>query len=165
MKKTLIPLLFCFLFISFGETKEQKTNNMDDFEKLLNTTFPFVEDLLKKYGEFFPLASAIDKNGKVVTVGTYDGNEHPVSEKVIADLKAALQNGAKKGEYNASTIFYDAKVIDPNTNEKTDVVIVFAESKNDTTAYKFFYSYQLKDNVLTFGNSWKTTTEKEIFID
>jgi hypothetical protein len=31
---------------------------MEDLGRLLDATFPFAEDLLKKYGEFFPLASA-----------------------------------------------------------------------------------------------------------
>ena len=137
---------------------------MDDFEKLLDATFPFVEGLLKKHGEFFPLASAIDKNDSIAQVGTYDGNEQPLSEKVIADLKIGLREGAKKGDYKAIAIFYDVRLIDPNTNQKTDAIAVFVENQNDMTAYKLFYPYTLtKDSVLTFAESWKHITDKEIF--
>jgi hypothetical protein len=138
---------------------------MEDFERLLDATFPFVEDLLKKHGEFFPLASAIDKNDSVAHVGTYEGNEQPKSDKVIADLKVGLREGAKKGNYKAIAIFYDVKVVDPNTNKKTDAIAVFVENTKDTKAYKLFYPYTLtKDSVLTFAESWRNEIEKEIFV-
>ena len=136
---------------------------MEDFEKLLDATFPFVEDLLKKYGEFFPLASAIDKTDRIAQVGTYDGDEQPLSDKVIADLKVGLRQGAKKGDYKAIAIFYDVKAVDPNTNQKTDAVAVIVE--NGSIAYKLFFPYTLtKDSVLTFGESWRNDIDNEIFI-
>jgi len=135
---------------------------MEDFEKLLDATFPFIEELLKKYGEFFPVASAIDNNESVSLVGTYDGNEQPSSDTVIADLKLGLIDGVKKDKYKAIAIFYDVRVTDPNTNQKTDAVSVFVE--NDSTACKLFFSYTLtNDRVLTFGESWRNDVEKEIF--
>lgn len=161
MKRLLAVLIFNFSLLSAGAHTAVKLGDMDDFEKLLNATFPFVEDMLKKHGDFFPLASAVDETGKVSNVATYDGNEQPLSENLIADLKKVLQ----KGNYRTATIFYDATVIDPHTNAETNAVIVFAENKYDTTAYQFFYPYQLNNNVLTINKSWKSITEKEIFID
>jgi hypothetical protein len=54
----------------------------NDIEQQLNSTIPFVEDLLKKYGEFFPVASAVKTDGSIVQVGTYDGDEKPLSDKL-----------------------------------------------------------------------------------
>ena len=136
---------------------------MEDFERLLDATFPFVEDLLKKHGAFFPLASAIETTDSIAQVGTYDGAEQPLSDKVIADLKVGLSEGAKKGDYKAIAIFYDARAIDPNTNQKTDAVAVIVE--NSSIAYKLFFPYTLtKNSVLTFGESWRNDIDKEIFI-
>lgn len=136
---------------------------MEDFERLLDATFPFVEDLLKKHGEFFPLASAIEATDSIAQVGTYDGDEQHISDKVIADLKVGLREGAKKGDYKAIAIFYDVRAIDPNTNQKTDAVAVIVENSN--IAYKLFFPYTLtKDGVLTFGESWRNDIDKEIFI-
>ena len=141
-----------------------KANNLEDFERLLDATFPFVEDLLKKHGEFFPLASAIEKNDSIAQVGSYDGDEQPESVKVIAGLKAGLREGAKNGDYKAIAIFYDVRVIDPNTNQKTDAVAVFVENKKGIKAYKLFFPYTLtKDRILTFAESWRNDEEKEIF--
>ena len=138
---------------------------MEDFERLLDATFPFVEDLLKKHGEFFPLASAIEKNDSIAQVGTYDGDEQPKSDKVIADLKVGLREGAKSGDYKAIAIFYDVRVIDPNTNQKTNAVAVIVENTKDTKAYKLFYPYTLtKDSILTFAESWRNDIDKEIFV-
>lgn len=140
-----------------------KPINMEDFEHLLDATFPFVEDLLKKYGEFFPLASAIEKNDSIVQVGTYDGDERPLSDKVIADLKIGLKEGATTGKYKAVAIFYDVRAVDPNTNQKTDAIAVIVE--NNDVAYKLFFPYTLtKDSTLTFGESWRNDIEKEIFV-
>jgi len=136
---------------------------MEDFERLLDATFPFVKDLLKKHGEFFPLSSVIDRNNSIAQVGTYDGNEQPKSDKVIEDLKTGLREGVKNGD-KAIAIFYDVKVIDPNTNQKTDAVAIFVENKKDTKAYKLYYPYTFtKDSVLIFAESWRNEIEKEIF--
>lgn len=94
--KHFFRLILLLTFISScGLVKENKpltkANNMEDFERLLDATFPFVKDLLKKHGEFFPLSSVIDRNNSIAQVGTYDGNEQPKSDKVIEDLKTGLR--------------------------------------------------------------------------
>ena len=68
---------------------------MNDIEKLLNSTLPFVKDLLKKYGEFFPLASAIKPNDSVAQVGTYDVNEKPLSDKLTHIAGSHVKNRQK----------------------------------------------------------------------
>jgi hypothetical protein len=140
------------------------TNNMTDIEKLLDSTFPFVESLLKEYGEFFPLASAVKTNDSIAQVGTYDGDERPLSTKVISDLKKAFI--AKRNDYKSIAIFYDVKITDPNTNKKTDAIAVFVESENGKTAYTFYYPYELtSQKELIFSESWKIENDKEIFIN
>ena len=137
---------------------------MNDIEKLLDSTMPFVEGLLNKHGEFFPLASAIKTNDSIAQVGTYDGDDRPLSDKLIADLKQAFR--AKKDDYKTIAIFYDVRVLDPDTNVKTDAIAVFVETKKDNSAFTFYYPYTLtKDKQLTFSNPWKNKTNKEIFND
>ena len=135
---------------------------MDDIEILLNDTMPFVEDLLKKYGEFFPVASAIKIDGSVALMGTYDGDEKPSADKLIADFKTAFK--ADRDDYRAITIFYDVSVVNPDTGQKGDAIAVFVETKNDDDAYTFYFSYSLISNEeLEFNNSWKNIEAKEIF--
>ena len=137
---------------------------MDDIEQLLNNTFPFVEDLLQKHGEFYPLASVVNNSGEIVNVGAYDGDDNPLSDIVIADLKKGVI--AKQSEYRTVSIFYDAKVVDPNTNLKTDAIVVLVESKNKEIAYRFFYPYELtKDSKLIYSKSWKNEVERVMFLN
>ena len=135
---------------------------MSDTERLLETTLPFVEDLLKKYGEFFPLASAVQNNDSISEVTTYDGNEKPLSNKVIADLKKTLKES--KNKYKTVAIFYDVKAINPNTNIKSEAVAIFIEQKTDSTAYTLYYPYILTtDKKIKLLDPWKSKADKEIF--
>jgi len=77
---------------------------------------------------FFPLGTAIKTDDSIAQVGTYEGDERPESKILIEDLKKVFR--AKKEEFKANCLFYDVSVVDPNTNEKTDAIAVFAESKN-----------------------------------
>ena len=63
---------------------------MNDIERLVDNTFPFVKSLLKNYGEFLPLASAVKTNNTIAQVGTYNGDERPLSYQLIADLKKSF---------------------------------------------------------------------------
>jgi len=136
---------------------------MQNIELLLDSIFPFVEDLMKKYGEFYPVAAAISTSNQITTVGTYDGSEHPKSVDVISMLKAALHD--KQENYLAITIFYDVAVTDNETGLKKDAIAVFAEIKEDDTAFIFYYPYILMPNKkMEYSNSWKTAVEKQVFI-
>jgi hypothetical protein len=171
--KIFIMFIWTSSLISCGQFRDNKTktevkpttdNTMNDIEKLLDSTMPFVEGLLKNHGEFFPLASAIKTNDSIAQVGTYDGDDRPLSDKLIVDLKKAFR--AKKDDYKTIAIFYDVRVVDPDTKVKTDAVAVFVETKNDDSAFTFYYPYTLtKDKQLTFSNPWKNKMTKEIFND
>jgi len=78
---------------------------VSDIQRLIDTTFPFVQDLLSKYGEFYPLAAAVTTSDNITQVGTYDGDEHPLSDEVIEGLKRGLR--AKQIDYKSIAIFYD----------------------------------------------------------
>jgi hypothetical protein len=47
-------------------------------QRLIDSTFPFVEDLLLKYAEFFPLAAAVTTNGNIAQIGTYAGDDNAI---------------------------------------------------------------------------------------
>jgi hypothetical protein len=135
---------------------------MDDIQKLLDSTFSFVEDLLKNHGEFFPLATALKLDDSIAQIATYDGNERPLSVNLISDIKNAIR--AKKEDYKAIAIFYDVKAVDPDTKIKTDAIAIFVETRNDKTSFTFYYPYQLtKDKKLNFSDPWKSKIDKEIF--
>ncbi len=137
---------------------------MNNFERLLNSTLPFVIELLKENGEYFPLASAIKTNDSIAQVGTYDGDEMPLSIKLITDLKNAFR--AKSEDYKTIAIFYDVSVLDPNTNLKKDSIAVFLENKTDSKSYIYYYPYILtSDKEISISDKWIEEIDKEIFND
>ena len=135
---------------------------MSDAQRLLDNNFSFVEELLKKYGEFYPLASAIRADDNIVQIGTFDGDEKPLSDKLIGDLKKGLR--AKKENYKSIIIYYDVRVASPFSEQKTDAIAAYFESKYEKTAYVFYCPYLLtKEREIKFFKSWKEETAKEIF--
>ena len=124
---------------------------MDNIKKLIETNLPFVESLLTEYGEFYPLASAINNSNDIQQIGTYFGKEEPTSNEILTELKNAFRS--KKDDYKAVAIFYDVRVLNPNTNLKTDAIAVFIEIKKEDNGFMFYFPYQLADRQLIFSES------------
>ena len=139
-----------------------ETQELKDIQALINIFFPFAEEFLIKYGEFLPYAGATTREGEFVSVGHHDGNEHLDSNKVINNLKNALQKG--NTQYLVVGVFYEVRTKDPETGETSDAIAIFVEHKDGQTAYEFFYPYTLEDKenfvvADTFGN----TVSRQIF--
>ncbi|WP_337965641.1 hypothetical protein [uncultured Flavobacterium sp.] len=132
---------------------------MNDIQSILDEIFPFVESLLKEYGEFYPVSAVVDIEQKVkhIILEEDEENDFPESTSVIAELKKELR--WRRDEFIAVAIFYDVKL----KEKQTDAIAVFVEHKNEMEAYTFYYSYELIDNDLIFGESWKEIADKQIF--
>jgi len=72
---------------------------------------PFAEQMLKEHGEFYPFAAAVDTAGQLAAHATYDGNEMPESEEVIASLVKVFQALAAAGKLHATGICYDGLIV------------------------------------------------------
>lgn len=134
---------------------------MTEIQKILDVTFPFVENLLTDYGEFYPLASAVNKNGEVEQVVREEDeeNDFPKSNTVIGELKKELR--WNRDEFIAIAIFYDVTI----KEKHTDAIAVYVESKLEKQAYTFYYAYKMIENKPEFSESWKVAQEIEIFAD
>jgi len=137
---------------------------MNDAERLIESTMPFVEELLRNYGEVYPVAYAITANDSIAQVGVLNGNDQPLSSDLLEDLKKGIR--AKRIEYKTIAIFYDVRTVEPDSGNNTDAIAVYIESRVDNTAFTVYYPYSLTQNKhLTYSNPWKYKNEKEIFID
>ena len=132
---------------------------MNDIQNILDEIFPFVENLLKEYGEFYPLSAAVNIEQKVehIILEEDEENDNPQSNSVIAELKKELR--WRKDDFLAIAIFYDVKL----KEKQTDAIAVFVEHKIEMVAYTFYYPYELIDNNLIFGKSWKVIEKMQIF--
>jgi hypothetical protein len=97
----------------------------EDYNALLEMLMPFAEQMLKKHGEFFPFGAAVSASGEVGAHATYDRNETPASEEVIAMLVQGFQGEARDGKIRATGICYDGRIV--QDGKKVDAVIISLE--------------------------------------
>ncbi len=135
---------------------------MTDVESLIEKTLPFIKTLLKNNGEFFPVASGIKADGSFVMLKLYDGNESPVSDKLLQDFKKTLRKDAT--EYRAISILYDVVVTNHKTGLKTDAIAICAEAKEAGLSHTYFYRYVIADEIAFDTEIWAEEKDREIFI-
>jgi hypothetical protein len=131
-------------------------------EELMNAVLPFAEQMLRKHGEFFPFGGTINKAGKIENQGAWTGSEHPPSQEVIETLHKAYVLGAKKGDYIATALVYDVRVIPPGQKEKTDAIAVDI-SHRDGISQTVIYPYRLKDKQFVAGEPYAVGNQHPVF--
>ncbi len=141
-----------------------EAQEIEDIQSIINIFFPFAEELIIKFGEFYPYAGAITTENEFVSVGFHEENKHLSSEKVLASLKDTLKKGSQ--QYIVGIIFYEVKTKDAATGEIQDAIAVFVEHKSGQNAYEFFYPYKLEgEGDFVVGDSYGNSLAKEIFLD
>jgi hypothetical protein len=68
----------------------------EECEEVMNFLLPFVKKLLTEQGEFFPVGAAMQVDGAIAAVATFDGDDHPASQTVIDSLLDVFRAGAKQ---------------------------------------------------------------------
>ncbi len=81
---------------------------------------------MKKHREFYPFAAVVLMDDTVELTASYDGNEHPQSKDVLADLIRIHKRMASNGRIKASGIAWNASVTSPD-GKPSDAVIVSLE--------------------------------------
>lgn len=84
----------------------------------MNEVLPFAQQMLERHGEFIPYGGAMKPNGEIVSVAGYDGDEYPPSQDIIDLLKDAFRAAGRSGEYKATAIVFDVRVIPPRDLKK-----------------------------------------------
>jgi len=130
-------------------------------ETLMNAVLPFAEQMLVSYGEFFSFGGAMRPNGEMVSIGSYDGQEHPKSADVIALMKKCLIAAARKGEYKATAIVHDARLTLPS-GEASDAITVSLNHR-DNYSIVVFFPYKIESGTLTFRDAIAQKGEADIF--
>jgi hypothetical protein len=141
-----------------------------DCERLMNVLMPRAEQLLESGGEFYPIGAAMLSGGEVVWTGAYDGRDHPPSGDLIALLKTGFVEGARRGEYKATGLLYDALVIPPGHSAKTDAIIVSLNHR-DNYSVRMIFPYGIRQSgfgpwrkrTLTLGAGFANQGEADIF--
>ena len=159
IKRTVVLALLLLLTAPVGA---DQTRAKTDVEKLMNAMLPFAEQMLEKHGEFLPYGAAMTPAGKVVSIGGYDGREHPPSQDIIKLLKDSFRSAAKAKKYKATGIFFDVRTVPPGAVEKTDAVAIALDHK-DNYSVVVYYPYKLKSGKVQFGQVFATAGANDIF--
>lgn len=80
------------------------------------------KEFLEQFGEFFPFATAIDFEGRIVPIGIYFGEDHPSVEDVLKELEMALKKRKEENIYKLVGICTDVIVMPPGQQIKVGAI-------------------------------------------
>src|ERR1700730_12802808 len=131
-----------------SERVANMTDAKSDAETLMNAVLPFAEKMLEQHSEFFPYGAAMKPNGEIVNVAGYDGQEQPPSNEIIELIKTELRKDAAKGQYKATAIVYDVRVVPPGKANKSDAIAVALDHRDNYSVIVMF-PYSLSHGKVT----------------
>jgi len=123
---------------------------------------PFAEQMLKEHGEFYPFAAAVDTAGQLAAHATYDGNEMPESEEVIASLVKVFQALAAAGKLRATGICYDGLIV--QNGKKVDALIISLEHVSGNASKTCVPYMKSLFGKYRFGELMASLEEPRIFV-
>jgi len=144
------------------QTREKKMPK-EEVQDLMNFVMPVAQDMLKKYGEFYPYGGVINSKGETVLTGVHNENERPSSMELIELITKAFQTGAKAGEYRATAIVYDVRIVPPGSKEKSDAIAINLDHA-DGLSITVLLPYQIREKgEVTYGTLFAQNGESKIF--
>ena len=132
-----------------------------EMDRLLDEGIQTAARLLEKYGEFIPLAIGLGPDKETVHVQSWNGNDHPTSDEVLALLYPALRQGVLKGDYRAVAIVTDVRIRKRPPDAPQDALRVEIEHP-DAPPVACFLPYQLQDGKLIPGKPTAQRTEPKV---
>ncbi len=160
-KFTLITALFA-LSLNLAVASEPMIQAKQQSEELLTVTVEFAKQMLTNHGEFIPYGGAIRPDGEIISIGGTNGDEHPESQEIIDLLKSSFISAASKGEYIATALVFDVKVIPPGQETKTDAIAVAIDHKQGLSVI-VLHPYQIVDGKVSYGEVFAYAGEGSIF--
>lgn len=130
--------------------------SQSDLQELINHCHSMAEHLLtEQNGEFYPFGAKIDNQGKLTNIGHYDGNEFPLSQTKINELKKYFEKEIKNNNIRAYAITFDGLVRKNSTSEKTDAIVIECYSKENKQRTTYYSPYKrTTEDALNFGEPW-----------
>lgn len=111
--------------------------------------------LIRQDGEFYPFGAEIDNQGKLTHIGHYDGDEFPLSQTKINELRKYFETEIKNKRVRAYAITFDSFAKKDSTSEKTDAIAIECYSLETGQRTTYYYPYKrLTADTLDFGEPW-----------
>jgi hypothetical protein len=142
------------------------TEPKTDCEAVMNSGFPLAEELLKQNGEFLPFGMAMQPNRDIICLGAYDGRGHQAlgasQTEMVRTVRSALIAGARREEYMATALFYDARITLGATADQKDAIAI-ALHHRDGYAVMVLMPYQFDSDAIVFDSPQAQAAEFDIF--
>jgi hypothetical protein len=136
----------------------------EDIDALLNAVLPFAQQMLGKYGEFYPIGASMNAAGEVGLVGVMPESEHPEAREIIDLLMAQLVVEAGKHGIRASVICFDGSAIPPGESAKRDAICAHLEHESGICVAAFLpYRKEISGQV-TYGELFAGQLKPQIFV-
>ena len=136
----------------------------DDIDALLNAVLPFAQQMLGKYGEFYPIGASMNAAGEVGLVGGMPKSEHPEAQEIIDLLLAQLVDDARKHEIKGSVICFDGSAIPPGESAKQDAICAHLEHESGICVAAFLPYRKAVSGQVTYGELFAGQLKPKIFV-
>jgi hypothetical protein len=105
-----------------------------DLTSLSRHLLPFAQQMLRRYGEFYPFGATMDANGAIGAAAAYtSGGEHPESQRVLDLLIDGLTLDAQAGRIRAAGVCVDVLTIPAGETAKRDAICLKLAQVNGAT--------------------------------
>lgn len=132
---------------------------MDETKKIIDHSFTFLEPMIKNYGTFYPIATAIKIDDSIAEFWSCDGE---MTEELMKKRKHTLKKN--KDQYKLIAIFDIVGIENTITNTTSDAISVYIEKNNEDTAYTYYYEYSLTmEKQILYSEPKKKKCNREIF--
>jgi hypothetical protein len=111
-----------------------------EYNDLLDALLPFGQQMLDRYGEFFPYAAVVGGDGVVTLVGGDIGDDRPNPTALLEFLFQALRKQVQENACRAAGLCVNVTVVDPRSGQKGDALrFVFEHSAGEAAEIYFPY--------------------------
>lgn len=96
-----------------------------DCDALFKVVMPMARPLVDKFGEFYPFAMTMDRQGAIAGLSADPSGDNPSVDEVWGSLKVSLRDLATSGELKAAAICVNTRIT--VGEKKRDAITVFVE--------------------------------------
>ncbi len=127
-----------------------------DIQSLIDHCHHMAEQLLiRQNGEFYPFGAQVNSSGELTHIAHYDGDEFPLSEVKIRELRKVFDHKLRSEGIRGFAITYDCLVRKEPTSEKTDAIAIECFTTQESKTMTYYFPYQkVSDDRLEFGDAW-----------
>ncbi|MEM9293894.1 MAG: hypothetical protein AAGD01_19605 [Acidobacteriota bacterium] len=138
------------------------TDTHNEIEEFLNQSIGFAEQMLRKFGDFYPYAVAKRLDGEFTMMSAQGDDENPDPAELVAAFEQELREGAQKGEFVATAIVYDVTIPLPPDDVESRAIGISLDHK-ESESLVIYMPYELDGEQISVGETFVQEGEDKIF--